>query len=65
MSVEFYKGSPGKFDSGTLSRKTLCRWTGRMHERGPVQLGLRPGTTRLAAQWTRHAAAPAAPAQAF
>ena len=30
MSVEFYRESPGKFDSGTLSRKTLSRWTGRI-----------------------------------
>ena len=29
MSVEFYRGSPGKFDSRTLSRETLRRWTGR------------------------------------
>ena len=29
MSVEFYRGSPGKFDSRTLSRETLGRWTGR------------------------------------
>ena len=29
MSVEFYRGSPGKFDSRTLNRKTLNRWTGR------------------------------------
>ena len=29
MSVELYRGSPGKFDSRTLSRKTLNRWTGR------------------------------------
>ena len=29
MSVEFYRGSPGKFDSRTLSRETLSRWTGR------------------------------------
>ena len=29
MSVEFDRGSPGKFDSRTLSRKTLSRWTGR------------------------------------
>ena len=29
MSVEFYRGSPGKFDSRTLSRTTLNRWTGR------------------------------------
>ena len=30
MSVEFYRESPGKFDSRTLSRTTLNRWTGRM-----------------------------------
>ena len=29
MSVEFDRGSPGKFDSRTLSRETLNRWTGR------------------------------------
>ena len=29
MSVEFYRESPGKFDSRTLSRETLNRWTGR------------------------------------
>ena len=29
MSVEFYRGSSGKFDSRTLSRETLSRWTGR------------------------------------
>ena len=29
MSIEFDRGSPGKFDSRTLSRKTLSRWTGR------------------------------------
>ena len=29
MSVQFYRESPGKFDSRTLSRKTLSRWTGR------------------------------------
>ena len=28
MSVEFYRESPGKFESRTLSRKTLNRWTG-------------------------------------
>ena len=32
MSIEFYRGSPGKFDSRTLSRKTLNRWTGRIHK---------------------------------
>ena len=31
MSVEFYRGSPGKFDSRTLNRKTLSRWTGRIY----------------------------------
>ena len=30
MSVEFYRGSPGKFDSRTLGRKALSRWTGRI-----------------------------------
>ena len=29
MSVEFDRGSPGKFDSRTLNRETLNRWTGR------------------------------------
>ena len=29
MPVEFDRGSPGKFDSRTLNRKTLSRWTGR------------------------------------
>ena len=39
MSVEFYRESPGKFDSRTLNRKTLNRWTGRTcGERG----GLNP-----------------------
>ena len=37
MSVEFYRGSPGKFDSRTLSRKTLSRWTGRMRDGGVVR----------------------------
>ena len=30
MSVESYRESPGKFDSRTLSRETLSRWTGRI-----------------------------------
>ena len=30
MSVESYRESPGKFDSRTLNRTTLNRWTGRM-----------------------------------
>ena len=29
MSEEVDRGSPGKFDSRTLNRKTLNRWTGR------------------------------------
>ena len=29
MSFECYRESPGKFDSRTLNRKTLNRWTGR------------------------------------
>ena len=29
MSVEFYREPPGKFDSRTLNRTTLNRWTGR------------------------------------
>ena len=29
MSVEFHGESPAKFDSRTLSRETLNRWTGR------------------------------------
>ena len=32
MSVEFDRVSPGKFDSRTLNRKTLDRWTGRTQE---------------------------------
>ena len=27
---QFYRESPGKFDSRTLSRETLSRWTGRI-----------------------------------
>ena len=30
MPVEFYRESPGKFDSRTLGRETLSRWTGRI-----------------------------------
>ena len=30
MSVECYRESPGMFDSRTLNRTTLNRWTGRM-----------------------------------
>ena len=28
--IDFFGGSPGKFDSRTLNRKTLNRWTGRI-----------------------------------
>ena len=35
MPVEFDRGSPGKFDSRTLSRKTLNRWTGRSLRSAP------------------------------
>ena len=37
MSVEFYRESPGKFDSRTLNRKTLNRWTGRTSRRRCVR----------------------------
>ena len=30
MSVEFDRGSLGKFDSRTLNMTTLSRWTGRI-----------------------------------
>ena len=33
MPVEFDRGSPGKFDSRTLSRESLSRWTGRNSNR--------------------------------
>ena len=37
MSVEFDRESPGKFDSVTLNRKTLNRWTRRtVAQRGGV-----------------------------
>ena len=54
MSVEFYMESPGEFDSRTLSRKTLSRWTGRIFLRFPagtssdilfVLYGFRPGVS--------------------
>ena len=37
MSVDFCRESPGKFDSKTLNRKTLNRWTGR--ETGFMDVG--------------------------
>ena len=36
MSVEFDRGSPGNFDSMTLSRKTLSRWTVRTGDESDV-----------------------------
>ena len=33
MSIEFYRESPGKSDSRTLSRETLSRQTGRIHDK--------------------------------
>ena len=39
MSVEFYRESAGKFDSRTLSRETLSRWTRRI--RRSRALGIR------------------------
>ena len=42
MSVEFYRESPGKFDSRTLNRKTLSRWNGRScRSRFPLPLAAR------------------------
>ena len=32
MSVELDREPPGKFDSRTLNRKTLNRWTGRIRK---------------------------------
>ena len=32
MSVEIDRESPGKFDSRTLSRETLSKWTGRTRD---------------------------------
>ena len=48
MSVEFYRGSPGKFDSRTLNTKTLNRWTGRMagQTRGTACVHASGGTKR-------------------
>ena len=52
MSVELYRGSPGKFDSRTLDRKTLSRWTRRSNSlrhgvaRGVQYAALNTNTTR-------------------
>ena len=39
MSVELDLGSPGKFDSRTLNRETLSRWTGRNNNDVQAQAG--------------------------
>ena len=38
MSVEFDREPPGKFDSRTLSRETLSRWTGRSTANLPTRI---------------------------
>ena len=43
MSVEFYRESPGKFDSRTLNRESLSRWTGRTLRRQQGLGGPRKG----------------------
>ena len=48
MSVEFYRGSPGKFDSRTLNRTTLSRWTGRTHVRSQMCVRYASGGVRTA-----------------
>ena len=54
MSVEFDRESPGKFDSRTLDRKTLNRWTGRTPTNTPTSTSTstvhlhRQGVARLA-----------------
>ena len=48
MSVEFYRESPGKFDSWTLNRKTLNRWTGRKHPRLIEEGHVNTGSQELA-----------------
>ena len=47
MSVEFYRESPGKLDSRTLSRETLIRGTGR-NPWTPDRLRSNPGIAPLA-----------------
>ena len=47
MSVESYRGSPGKFDSMTLSRTTLNRWTGRSLVEGVPSLPGKNSYSRL------------------
>ena len=44
-SVEFDRGSPGKFDSRTLNRETRNRWTGRNYIDNPKL------SDRRAGQW--------------
>ena len=43
MSVEFDRGYPGRFDSRTLNRETLDRWTGRTAE-GTGLNGVKPNS---------------------
>ena len=43
MPVEFYRESPGKFDSRTLNTKTLSRWTGRSARIRPAVRSHREG----------------------
>ena len=64
MPVEFDRESPRKFDSRTLNRKTLDRWTGRNKiERSKFNDSLKVGrdvltgriTSGLTVHWTRTA----------
>ena len=41
VSVEFYRESPGKFDSRTPNGKTLNRWTVRIPEVGSLAAEVR------------------------
>ena len=38
MSVEFYRAPPGKFDSRTLSREILSRWTVRKQDAARMKM---------------------------
>ena len=40
MSVEFYRESPGKFDSRTLNREIINWWTGRTERPGAERIPL-------------------------
>ena len=41
MSIEFDRESPGKFDSRTLNRETLNRWTGPTPKHQTTKLEIR------------------------